>query len=199
MRTPTAVLAGALVAVVATSAGAALASRPAPACAVAVVDLRHAYSEHTRAKKLNESLRAQEEQIKARLQAEEGKLRKEIQDLEVRFAPGSEDYEKGRKDIEMKFAPVAYDLKRDQMRLARSQVQGMTAAYKEVITEAERIASERGYTCVLNFDHEEIAIEDGGKLLHPDAVSKQMIDRTTLWASGTVDLTKDVIEALSKK
>ena len=199
MRAPTAVLAGALVAVVATSAGAAFASRPAPACAVAVVDLSRAYAEHTRAKKLNESLLAQEEQIKARLQTEEGKLRKEIQDLEVRFAPGSEDYEKGRKEIEMKYAPVAYDLKRDQMRLARSQVQGMTAAYKEVITEAERIAGERGFTCVLNYDPEQIVIEEGGKLLHPDAVRKQMIDRTTLWASGSVDLTKDVVEALAKK
>ena len=199
MRTPSAVLAGALVAVVATSAGAAFASRPAPACAVAVVDLSRAYAAHARAMKLNETLRAQEEQIKARIQTEEGKLRKEIQDLEVRFAPGSEEYEKGRKDIQMKYAPIAYDLDREKMRLARSQVQGMTAAYREVVTEAERIAGERGYTCVLNYDPEQIVIEQDGKLLHPDAVSKQMIDRTTLWASGTVDLTTDVIEALAKK
>jgi Skp family chaperone for outer membrane proteins len=200
MRTPTAVLAGALVAAVASSAGAALASRPAPPpCALAVVDLAKAYNEHTRAKKLNENLQAQDDAFKARQQAEETKARKEIQDLEVRFAAGSEDYEKGRREIELKLAPVLYDLRRDRERLVRSQVQGMASSYKEIITEAERIASERGFTCVVNFDPEPIVIEQEGKILHADAVRKQMIDRTTLWASPSVDITKDVIEALAKK
>ncbi|HEU4394373.1 MAG TPA: OmpH family outer membrane protein [Planctomycetota bacterium] len=200
MRTPTAVLAGALVAAVASSAGVALASRPAPPpCAVAVVDLARAYNEHTRAKKLNENLQAQDDALKARLQAEETKARKEIQDLEVRFAAGSEEFEKGRREILLKYAPIEYDLKRDQERLVRSQLQGMAAAYKEILTEVERIATERGYTCAVNFDPEPIVTELDGKILRADAVRKQMIDRTTLWAAPSVDITKDVIEALSKK
>ena len=200
MRTPTAVLAGALVAAVASSAGAALASRPAPpACAVAVVDLAKLYNEHKRTLKLHDNLQAQDEALKTRMQAEETKVRKEVQDLEVRFAPGSEDYEKGRKELEMKYAPIFYDLKRDRERLNRSLVQGMAAAYKEIVTEAERIASERGFTSVVNYDPEPIVIEHEGKILNGDVVRKQMIDRTTLWAAPSVDITKDVLEALAKK
>ena len=200
MRTPTAVLAGALVAAVASSAGAALASRPAPpACALAVVDLARVYGEHTRSKKLTENLQAQDDALKARQQTEETKARKEIQDLEVRFAAGSDDFEKGRREIELRLAPILYDLRRDRERLVRTQLQAMAAAYKEILTEVERIATERGYTGAVNFDPSPIIVEEGGKILHGDAVRRQMMDRTTLWASPTVDITKDVIEALTKK
>jgi len=199
MHTPTAVLAGALVAVVSTASGAAFARRPAPPpCSVAVVDLNRAYTEHGRARKLSENLQAQEDAIKARLQAEEAKLKREVQDLEVRHAPGSEEYEKGRRVIELKIAEVSYDAKRDQFRARHALVQAMAAVYREIVTEAERIASERGYTCVVNYDPEAIVVEEAGQILSPDALRRRMIDRNTLWASSGVDLTKDVLEALAK-
>jgi Skp family chaperone for outer membrane proteins len=200
MRTPTALLTGALVAAASLAGGSALAARtPPPACAVAVVDLARVFSEHARAKKFTDDLEKRQGELKVRVQKEEADLKKQAQDLEVRFEPGSEEYEKGRKAIELRIAELDYDLKRQGVNLQRQLVVEMAAVYKEVRAEAERIAKERGFTVALVYDREEIRVEERGQVLGPNELKLQMNLRSVLWADASVDLTQDVLAALKPK
>jgi len=200
MRVPTALLTGALVAAAALAGGRAFAARtPPPPCPVAVLDLSRVYSELPRVKQLEASLQQRDEELNAQKQKDDAELGKQVQDLEARFEPGSAEYEKGRKSILMRSAELEIDLKREKVRIQERRSREIAAFYKEICAEAERIATERGFACVLTRDGGDIQVEEKGKVLPADAVKQQMIFRTVLWADPSLDLTKDVLEAMKPK
>ena len=74
----------------------------------------------------------------------------------------------------------------------------MANAYREVVAEAQRIAQEKGYLAVLNFDDEPISVGEGDQIVGPNDLKFQIALRTVLWVSTEVDITKDVLAALGK-
>ncbi len=173
-------------------------ARPAGAC-VAFVNLNRAFQAHPGKKKLEETLQGDLDAINTSMESRKAELRKEAQDLEARFSPGTPEYQQGLKRIDLKKFEAEYEGKAALDLLRRKQVTGMASAYREIVAEAERIAGEKGYSAVASFDDEPLTVEDkGGQMATPNDLKFQIALRGVLWASPEVDITKDVIAALGK-
>jgi Skp family chaperone for outer membrane proteins len=147
---------------------------------------------------MEQALKDGAEALNARAQKEQAELKKQVQDLEARYDPASEEYEKGYRTLQLRLAELDFDLKREGQRLQERRSRNLANLYKEIAAEAERIAVEKGITCVLIRDGEDVQVEDQGKVLSAEAVRQQMILRTVLWADPALDLTKEVLAALQK-
>jgi Skp family chaperone for outer membrane proteins len=203
MRAFTALLAGLVAGAAGLAGGRVLAAledgKPAAGgCAIAVVDVGKVFMEIPAAKKVVQGLQADSDALKASLAAREGDVNKEIQDVEVRWTPGTTEYEQARKNLALKKAEIDWDRRAGGERLERKQVMEMARVYKEICAEAERIAAERGYACVLGYDPDPIQVEDKGQVLGRNELKLQMALRSVVWARKDVDLTADVVAALSK-
>jgi len=202
MRKLTAFVVGAAVALAGLAAGSATASRPeGPPGSVAFVNIGKVFRKTPRLKHLEDGLNADDEALRTSLSKKAADLKKEAEDLETRFQRGTEEYARGRRDIERR----SWDLERDQKEgreaIQRRLIKGMEAAYKEVAAEAERLASEKGYTAVMHVDDEPIEVEEpqSGQIINFTDLKLQMALRTVLWNSKAVDLTQDVVDALNKE
>lgn len=208
MRAWTALAAGAAIgtAVLAgVRAAEALQDSPAPAPAarpacIALVNVSRAFQSHPRKKKLEETLQADLDAANAAMESKKSEIRKEAQDLEARYSPGTPEYQQGLKRIRAKEWEAEFDGKAAVELLKRKEVTALAEAYREIAAEAERIAKEKGFSAVANFDDEPIQVEDKatGQILRTSDLVLQIRLRTVLWASPEVDLTKEVIAALEK-
>lgn len=201
MRNVAVWVAGALVVAAGVAGGRVLEARgaaPAAPGPVAFVNLGRVFQSYPRAKKLQDDLQGEADLLKTSITQKEGELRKAAQDLDARLSPGTPEYEQGRRRIELDLASLQYDQKAGLDLIRRKQVTGMAAVYREVVVEAERIASERGFSSVLTYDNEPIVVEEKGQVMGYNDLKLQMALRTAVWASPEVDLTKDVIAALVK-
>ena len=195
-------LAGALAGAAALAGGRVWASfeegKPAAGCTVAFVSIPRVFVAYPKAKKVLDDLNAEAEKRKGEFQDREQALKKDLQDLEARLTPGTAEFEEGRKRVEMKIAELQFDKKAATDLFVRRQVVSMAGVYREVCAEAERIAGEKGFACVLNFDPEPIQVEDRGQVMGQYEFKLQMALRTVLWARPDADLTGEVIEALAR-
>ncbi len=211
MRTIAAVAAGILVGAAGLAGGRVLAAfqegngggaAPAPAAApctpVAFVNMNKVYQSHARAKKLLEDLTKENDALKASLTQREQELRKKAQDVDLKYDPGTEEFESASRDIDMQMAQLKYDSTHGQQRIVRKQVQGMAAIYREICAEAERVAAAKGFSCLFNLDSDPITVEDKGQVLNPTELRLQMALRTAIWAKPEQDITKEVIAAMNK-
>ena len=208
MRAWTALAAGAAIgtAVLAgVRAAEALQDSPAPAPAarpacVAFVNVSRAFQTHPRKRKLEETLQADLDAANAAMESKKAEIRKEAQDLEARYSPGTPEYQQGLKRIEAKKWEAEFDGKAAIDLLKRKEVTALAEAYREIAAESERIAKEKGYSGVLNFDDEPIQVEDRGtgQFLRTSDLVLQIRLRTVLWAGPDHDITKDVVAALEK-
>ncbi|MCK6480446.1 MAG: OmpH family outer membrane protein, partial [Planctomycetes bacterium] len=126
MRTVTALAAGALAATLGFAVSRVLASPedapPAPATAgsgVCTVNIGKVFRALPQARKLEEDLGRQMDQIKASLGEREQELKKAAQDIEARLSPGTPAYEAERKKIEMRIMELQYDGKSEVETLRR--------------------------------------------------------------------------------
>jgi Skp family chaperone for outer membrane proteins len=170
----------------------------APCTPVAFVNINQVFKAYPRANKLVQDLNAEAEKSKADFTAREQDLRKAAQDLEVKFDQGTPEYEQGRRKIELMLSEIQYDKKATVDVIVRKQVRGMGLVYKEVCAEAERIATAKGYSSVVNIDTDPITVEEKGQVIGVNELKLQMALRTAIWADPAHDITKDVIEALEK-
>ena len=170
----------------------------APAPCWAVVNVADVFEKIPRSKRVFQDLQAQVDLLKSSLTEREGKLNKDAQDVDARFTPGTPDYENRQRDLALLKAGIDWDKRAGLQNLARKQATGMAQVYREITAEAERIAGEKGFAGVLNFNPEPIQVEDKGQVITTQELRLQMNLRTVLWARKDLDLTKDVIEALSK-
>ena len=199
MRTVTAVVAGVLVGAASLAGGravAALQDAPPKTACVAFVDVNRVFQAYPRAKRIVEDLQKEADQLKASLAQRDQDLRKAAQDLDGRLEPGTAEYESGRRKIQLEIDALQYDRKSGLDSIVRKQVTGMAAVYKEVRTEAERIASEKGYAAVFNFDADDITVVEKGQYLNVNELKLQMALRPVLWARPDLDLTREVVAAL---
>jgi len=172
---------------------------PPPACAVAFVNLGKVFQGYPAARKLVDGLQAEHDALKSSVAIRAKELSDAARDLEAQFEPGSPEFQKGRKKIEMAGRELEWDEQNGREEIKAKQVRGMARVYREVVAEAERIAGERGFTAVLNFDREPIQVEEKpGQLISYTDLKLQMALRTALWVDPSVDLTEAVIEALNK-
>jgi Skp family chaperone for outer membrane proteins len=205
MRTIAAVAAGLLVGAAGLAGGRVLAAlqetKPAatgPCTPVAFVNMNKVFQSYPRAKKLVEELTKENEVLKASLTQREQELRKKAQEVDLKCDPGTDEYETASRDIDIQMAQLKFDGTHGQQRIARKQVQGMAAVYKEVCAEAERVAAAKGFSCVFNMDTDPVMAEEKGQVLGINELKLQMALRTAIWAKPELDITKDVIEAMAK-
>jgi len=204
MRTLTAIVAGILAGGAILAGGGVLASPPedsaekAGGCAIAFVDYKRAMQALTRFKDLEEKLRGEDEQVRDAMTKRKAELRKYNDDVLARFSPGTAAFEAERRKIELTNAEIRYDEKVLQEILQKKSVVGAAGIYREVCAEAERIARERGYACVMNYDSTPLEVEDKGQVMGPAELHLQMRMRSVLWARSDVDLTQAVVDALNK-
>jgi Skp family chaperone for outer membrane proteins len=202
MRTLAAVVAGAVVGSAVLAGGRALASLPedaatAPSCRVAFVDVGKALQAHPRLKAHEEKLRAEADALAEGIARRKQELRKDSQEVEARLTPGTPAYESAWRIVELKNYEIQLDEKLGQEGLKRRAVVTMAQVYREVCSEAERIASERGYACVLSVESDPLVVEDKGMVMTRDALRLAIRTRTAIWAREDVDLTQAVIDALA--
>lgn len=172
---------------------------PAAAPCFAVVNVAKVFAAIPRAKTVVEGLQHDADALKASLTERETDLSKRADDVENRLARGTPDYAAARRALAAEAASVEYDRKEGLKDIYRRQVQGMADIYRSVCAEAERIAGERGFSAVLNYDPEPIRIEERDQVMDMRDLRLQMALRPVLWARPDIDLTKDVIDALSRE
>jgi len=171
---------------------------PAPCTPVAFVNINQVFKSYPRANKLVQDLTAEAEKGKAELAGRDKDLNAAIADLRNKFDEGTPEYEQGRRKLTLAQAEVDYDRKAMLEAIVRKQVNGMAAVYKEVCAEAQRIAAAKGYSSVFNVDTDPITVEEKGQVLGVNELKLQLALRTAVWIDPAHDITKDVIEALSK-
>lgn len=198
MRTWSAVVAGALVAVAAQAGGRAFAGLQGapPSCAIAFIDMEKAINDNPKYKESQERLRNDKEAIQEKFTKMSADLRKRDQDIDARFSPGTPPYRAERKRIEMERQELMFDAKAAADELQRREVTDLHMVYQDVRQEAERIGADRGYSCVLDFRTEPLSAQDKGQTIGKPELLAKMATRSTIWARDDVDITKDVVEAI---
>jgi Skp family chaperone for outer membrane proteins len=171
----------------------------APCTPVAFVNFNQAFKAYPRAAKIVNDLNAEADKAKAALADREKEVKAEFQNLDTRYDPGTPEWEAGRRKLKLLAAEIQFDREAGAELINRKQVKGMAAVYKEIAAEAQRIASAKGYASVINIDTDPVTVEEKGQMLSLTELKLQMALRTAVWCDPAHDLTKEVIEALSKE
>ncbi len=120
-------------------------------------------------------------------------------DLKANFAPGTAEFQKGRKDLAQREWEIDFDRKSGLEALFSRQSEEMARMFRDIQAEAARIGESRKLAAVLQYDPSELDVRDrGGKVMGPDEVQFRMAARSVLWRAADVDLTEAVLDAVGR-
>ena len=162
---------------------------------VAIIDLQSVFDGYQ--KRLDNEVRlkqvADEEEAKLRKLAEQ--LREIEKRLQENFYPRGSDAEtKARTELVRLRAEAQIGQEVAAQRLRRVQLTETYRLYKEVVEASGVVARQKGYTLVLNHNPRDVEIDQFNNVA-------QLVDalrvRNVLWADGTNDISRDVLEYLN--
>lgn len=163
----------------------------APATVVAVCDIAQVFDNYVRGKELSAEFRGKQDALRA----EDDKKLKAINDIKAELdglMEGSKEYEQRLNDIQRlalertawrKFQTAKVD--RDRLRLTREM-------YREIIDTVAKVAAARGIQIVLYNKRQD---EKAGSMTE---LLQQVELKKVLYASGSVDITDEVLAEVNK-
>ena len=173
-------------------AGASFASPPDPApTAIGFVDVDEVMKNYAKTKELQTKIRGDRDKELKELEERSQKLSKQKDELDL-LTKGTAAYQKADMDIRKE----AFSIKLEEERINKDADEKVWRAYRDIYHDINNtigeIAKKRGLAAVFMKSSSEIE----GKS-EPEIIQKILL-RQVLWNDESLDVTKDLVEALNK-
>lgn len=123
---------------------------PAPASNVAVVDFGYIFKNHAGLKAQSEKLKAEQEEIGAKLQGERQAIGKGVENLK-KLKAGTPDYKKLEEELAQREADLKVQIALQKKQIFEKDTKNMYAVLTEVNDEIKSFANKNGIAVVLQY------------------------------------------------
>ena len=158
---------------------------------VAMLDVSYIFKNHTGFKAQTAQMRAQVDQAKERMKAEEETLAKMIQDLKA-MQSGSAEYKQLEEHIARRRADAQIQLQLQNKEFMVKEANIYHDVYREIESDVAYYAQQAGIDAVLRFNGDPVEKDQPNQILRN--VNKQVV-----WFAQGLDITPVILDRLNKR